>query len=201
MVFLLSSGLVIGLFFFGSAIKAPPFLLSQESTGVPKPPSLCFAKRSSGGHPRVLARATDMGKLKRRYHSAKMTAVKKALLSQAKAASRGHLPNGKSNSTIRRAYEAKAFLYLINNDEKTGQGSQPPSFAAGVPHQAVRMVLDYFKSLTAKYKKYGLFVAKQMNRSILGDAMVWVPILRFIAKWGPFMIGAILCSQQKTGGN
>jgi hypothetical protein len=134
--------LIAGLIYLGSEVRgAEP----------PKPPY---------EHPRLFARAEDIPKLKKRFHSPQMKSVREALLRQAEAVSQGRRSNGQPNTAARQAYEAKAFLHLVNDDGNAG------------PH-AVRMVLEYFGSLTATYDQYGLFVSRDMNRSILGAAMVY----------------------------
>jgi hypothetical protein len=80
-----------------------------DAVDIPTPPE---------GHPRVLLRPADIPGIKARFDSPNMSAVKEKLLEQANAASDGHLPDGKPRNiwgdTKRRAYEAKAFLHLIN---------------------------------------------------------------------------------------
>ena len=115
-------------------------------------------------HPRVLIRPSDILPMRSRYHSAEMTRVKEELVKQANATSDGRLPDGKPrniwNDTKRKAFEAKAFLYLIEGNKQAGT-------------EALEMVLTYFRSVDCSYKQDGLFVSRAMNRAILGAAMVY----------------------------
>jgi hypothetical protein len=126
-----------------------------EAVDIPTPPE---------GHPRVLLRPSDIPRVKARFDSPNMSVVREKLLEQANATSDGHLPDGKPRNiwsdTRRRAFEAKAFLHLINDDTDAGK-------------QAVDMVLAYFRSLKTSYEEEGLFVSRSMNRAILGAAMVY----------------------------
>lgn len=111
-------------------------------------------------HPRLLLRPADIPAMKARLDAPQMAAVKARLGEQADATTDGRLPDGKPDRAKRRAYEAKALLCLVNGDEDAGR-------------QAVQMALDYLTSLSSTYKEEGLFISRDMNRSIFGAAMVY----------------------------
>src|SRR5437868_6478771 len=85
---------------------------------LPTPPS---------GHPRLMLQPGDIPRLRRRYNAPQMADVKARLLEQAHATDDGHLPEGKPedvwHDTRRLAFEARAFLYLVEGDEGVGRSA------------------------------------------------------------------------------
>jgi len=145
------SGTRVSSVLFLLAVAVVCFAQPAEAVEPPKPPA---------GHPRLLIRPQDVPRLRNRFGCPEMAHVKQALLRQSRAVAGPRSSSGKPNRTIRRAYEANAFLYLINRDERAGR-------------KAVETALQYLKSLTATYRKDGLFVSRELNRSIFGAAMVY----------------------------
>ncbi|MFC1712343.1 heparin/heparin-sulfate lyase HepB [Candidatus Poribacteria bacterium] len=131
------------------------FFCMAEAITPPKPPD---------EHPRLLLRSSDIPEIKTRYDSSEMSDLREKLLEQANATSDGHLPDGKPENVWsdvkRRAFEAKAFLYVIQGDVDSGK-------------QAVEMALAYLGSAETTYKEDGLFVSRGMNRAILGASIVY----------------------------
>lgn len=122
----------------------------------PTPPS---------GHPRLMLLSGDIPSLRKRYNAPEMAEVKARLLNQAHATDDGHLPEGKPedvwNDTRRLAFEARAFLYLIEGDESAGRS-------------ALRMALNYLSSMTTDFwASDDYFLSLAIHKGLFGAAMVY----------------------------
>jgi hypothetical protein len=123
---------------------------------LPTPPS---------GHPRVMLRQGDIPSLRNRYNSPAMADVKARMLEQARATDDGHLPDGRPENvwqdTRRLAFEARAFLYLVEGDEAAGRS-------------AVRMAIDYLSSTATDFRaENDYFLSMAIHKAIFGAAMVY----------------------------
>jgi len=102
--------------------------------------------------------------MRERYGSHEMSELRARISAQANAASDGHLPQGMPESrrrdTRRTAFEARAFLYLMEDDAESGR-------------QAVRMALDYLSSFTGTPRGGVRPVSRIANRAVFGAAMVY----------------------------
>ncbi len=117
------------------------------------------------GHPRLMLRPEELPRLRRRYNSPQMADVKARLLEQARATDDGHLPEGRPENVWhdprRLAFQARAFLYLVEGDEAAGRS-------------AVRMALDYLSSMATDFRASDdYFLSLGMHNGILGAAMVY----------------------------
>jgi heparin/heparan-sulfate lyase len=112
-----------------------------------------------------MLRSEDIPRLQTRYNAPEMADVKARLLEQAHASDDGRLPEGKPedvwNDTRRLAFEARAFLYLIEGDEAAGRS-------------AVRMTLDYLSTMTTDFfASDDYFLSFAIHKGLLGAAMVY----------------------------
>ena len=117
------------------------------------------------GHPRLMLRPGDIPRLRERYNSPGMADVKARLLEQARGTDDGRLPEGRPedvwHDTRRLAFEARAFLYLVEGDEAAGRS-------------ALRMALDYLSSTATDFRANDdYFLSLAIHKGILGAAMVY----------------------------
>jgi heparin/heparan-sulfate lyase len=94
-----------------------------------------------------------------------MADIKARLIEQAHATEDGHLPEGKPedvwHDTRRLAFEARAFLYLVEGDEAVGRS-------------ALRMALDYLSSMTTDFwASDDYFLSLAIHKGLFGTAMVY----------------------------
>jgi len=109
-------------------------------------------------HPRLYVSAGQIAALQARYTHTDLSFVRSQLLAQSSATNNGVSTTGKADTTIRRAIEANAFLYLVNADTAAGQ-------------LAVQMALDYLDSLAQPH--VDIHESRQLYDSVIAGAIVY----------------------------
>ncbi|QHW00380.1 heparin/heparin-sulfate lyase HepB [Spirosoma endbachense] len=136
------------------AITYPP-LTKREGEGLklPIPPAQ---------HPRLYLRAEDIPELKKKATSPLLKDCWKKIVSAAALSTDGYLPltgeTHNNNVAVSNAIEAKAFLSVLNNDQKLGRA-------------AIDALLHYYGTLKINPKRPD--VTREIGRAIVTGSMVY----------------------------
>lgn len=109
-------------------------------------------------HPRVFVQRDALPILQSRFVDPELTAVQHRLRQQAGTTVEGAVEDGKADDSIRRVIEAKAFLYLIQDDRAMGE-------------QAIALLLDYLGSLDQPYQT--MAESRRLYNSLIAGALVY----------------------------